>query len=322
MKRGRTIFAALFAVAMVTTACGGAGTGGTGATTAARPAVIVGSTNFYEQLTLGELYSQILEANGYTVTRKFNLGNREIVEPAIESGQIDIDAEYLATLLAFVDKDGAVAKPSTDPKATQTGLQKALDPKGLTVLDYAAATDQNGFVVTQATATSRNLKKISDLVPVAKDMVLGGPPECPQRPFCALGLKNTYGITFKDFKPLDTGGPLTITALDGKQIDIGLLFTSDPSIVAKNFVLLDDDKHLQLADNIAPVVRNALLNKDDGTLARLLDSIGAKLTQAELNDMNKQVAVDKADSKAVAAAWLKKQGLIKYPRTGPHSAAR
>src|SRR5213594_400394 len=307
MKRGRTIFAAVFAALVVATACGGAGTQGT----ANRPDVIIGSTNFYEQLTLGELYAQILEANGYKVTRKFNLGNREIVEPAIESGQIDIDAEDLATLLAFVDKDGKVAKPTTDPKETKTGLQKALDPKSLTVLDFAAATDQNGFVVTKATADSKSIKKISDLAPIANNLVLGGPPECPTRPFCALGLKNTYGITFKDFKPLDTGGPLTITALDGKQIDIGLLFTSDPSIVAKNFVLLDDDKHLQLADNIAPVVRKDLISKDDGTLKKLLNSISAKLTQAELNDMNKQVAVDKKDNKDVAAAWLKKQGLIK-----------
>src|SRR5437667_3810775 len=307
MKRGRTIFAAVFAALVVATACGGAGTQGT----ANRPDVIIGSTNFYEQITLGELYSQILEAKGDKVTRKFNLGNREIVEPAIESGQIDVDAEYLATLLAFVDKNGTIAKPTTHPKTTQIGLQKALDPKGLTVLDYAAATDQNGFVVTQATASSKSLKKLSDLAPIGNTLVLGGPPECPQRPFCQLGLKNTYGITFKDFKPLDSGGPLTIAALDGKQIDVGLLFTSDPSIVAKNFVLLDDDKHLQLADNIAPVVRNALLNKDDGTLARLLDSISSTLTQAELNDMNKQVAVTKADSKLVAAAWLKKQQLIK-----------
>jgi osmoprotectant transport system substrate-binding protein len=308
MKRGTTLIAAFLALSVVATACGGGGSGGG---TGTKPDVIVGSTNFYEQLTLGELYAQILEANGYKVTRKFNLGNREIVEPALESGQIDLDAEYLATLLAFIDKDGKIAKPTTDPKETQTGLQKALDPKGLTVLDYAAATDQNGFVVTKATADSKSLKKISDLAPVAKDMILGGPPECPQRPFCALGLKNTYGLTFKDFKPLDTGGPLTITALEGKQIDVGLLFTSDPSIVAKNFVLLDDDKHLQLADNIAPVVRNALLQKDDGTIKRLLNSISAKLSQGELNDMNKQVAVDKKDSKDVAAAWLKKQGLIK-----------
>jgi osmoprotectant transport system substrate-binding protein len=311
MKRGHALFGVFFAAALVATACGGAGTGGGGATTAARPAVIVGSTNFYEQITLGELYAQILEANGYKVTRKFNLGNREIVYPAIKSGQIDVVAEYLATLLAFVDKDGKIAKPTTDKTATASGLQKALDPEGLTVLDPADATDQNGFVVTKDTASSKNVKKISDLAPVAKDMILGGPPECPQRPFCLVGLKNTYGLTFKDFKPLDAGGPLTVAALEGKQIDVGLLFTSDPSIVAKSFVLLDDDKHLQLADNIAPVVRKDVLSKDDGTLKKLLNSISAKLTQTELNDMNKQVAVDKKDNKDVAAAWLKKQGLTK-----------
>src|SRR5213080_2998591 len=194
MKRGRTLIAALVAVAVVASACGSTGSGGsTGgtstasatatATAVARPDVIVGSTNFYEQITLGELYAQILEANGYKVTRKFNLGNREIVQPAIESGQIDIDAEYLATLLAFVDKNGTIAKPTTDPKTTQTGLQKALDPKQLTVLDFAAATDQNGFVITQATASSKNLKRLSDLAPIGNTLVLGGPPECPQRPF-------------------------------------------------------------------------------------------------------------------------------------------
>lgn len=310
MNLRRALFAAFIAVSLVVTACGGAGSGGA-SPGASKPDVVVGSTNFYEQITLGELYAQILEANGYKVTRKFNLGNREIVQPALQSGQIDVMAEYLATLLAFLDKDGAIAKPTTDKLTTATGLQKVLESKQLTVLDAADATDQNGFVVTRDTATTKNLKKISDLAPIAGTLVLGAPAECPQRPFCIIGLKNVYGITFKDFKPLDAGGPLTVAALEGKQIDVGLLFTSDPSIVAKNFVLLDDDKRLQLADNIAPVVRNALLQKDDGTLKRLLNSISAKLSQAELNDMNKQVGVDKADSKVVAAAWLKKQGLIK-----------
>src|SRR5256714_7019851 len=248
MKRARTLIAALVAVAAVATACGGAGGGGNTATAVTRPDVIVGSTNFYEQITLGELYSQVLEASGYKVTRKFNLGAREIVEPALESGQIDLDAEYLATLLAFVDKDGKIAKPTTDPKETQTGLQKVLDPKALTVLDYAQATDQNGFVVTKDTATSKNLKKLSDLAPIGNTLVLGGPPECPQRPFCALGLKNTYGIAFKDVKPLDTGGALTIAALEGKQIDVGLLFTSNPSSVSKSFQVLADNNDLHVAD--------------------------------------------------------------------------
>ena len=294
---------AVAVAALVASACGG------GSTSGPKPTVKVGSTNFYEQGILAEAYSQILEANGYTVERKFNLGNREIVEPALESGQIDVVAEYLATLLTFVDK---TAKASTDPKETQKTLQMAVGPKKLTVLDPAAATDQNGFVVTKDTAAKHNnLKKIGDLASVASQLVLGGPPECPQRPFCLLGLKGTYGLTFKDFKPLDAGGPLTVAALEGKQIDVGLLFTSDPTIVAKSFVLLEDDKHLQLSDNIAPVVRDDLLAKDDGTIKKLLNSIGAKLSQDELNGMNKQVAVDKMDPKDVAKAWLKKQGLIK-----------
>lgn len=303
---------ALVIAALVASACGGTSTGGGGTSPSpVRPTVKVGSTNFYEQGILGELYAQILENSGYTVERKFNLGNREIVEPALESGQIDLDAEYLATLLSFVDK---TAKPSTDPKETAKLLQTALSAKKLTVLDFAAATDQNGFVVTKDTASKYNLKKLSDVAANAQGLlVLGGPPECPSatRPFCKPGLEQTYGIKFKDFKPLDAGGPLTVTALDGKQIDIGLLFTSDPTIVAKGFVLLDDDKHLQLSDNIAPVVRDDLLAKDDGTIKKLLNSISAKLSQDELNGMNKLVSVDKKDPKDVAKDWLKKQGLIK-----------
>ena len=284
-------------------ACGGASSG-------PKPIVKVGSANFYEQGILAEAYAQILEANGYTVERKFNLGNRAIVLPALESGQIDLDAEYLATLLSFVDK---TAKASTDPKETARLLQIALRPKKLTALDYAAATDQNGWAVTKETAAKFNLKKVSDLAPVSSQLVLGGPPECtsPERLFCIIGLKNTYGITFKEFKPLDAGGPLTVAALEGKQIDVGLLFTSDPGIVAKGFVLLDDDKHLQLSDNIVPVVRDELLAKDDGTIKKLLNSISAKLSQDELNGMNKLVSVDKKDPKDVARDWLKKQGLVK-----------
>jgi len=305
-------------IGLVVAACGGgAGTASPTvatkaptATPVARPDVIVGSTNFYEQITLGELYSQILEANGYKVTRKFNLGNREIVQPALQSGQIQVLPEYLATLVSFLDK---TAKPTGDKAETAKILQDLLKPKSLTVLDAADATDQNGFVVTKETAQRLNLKKLSDLTPIAKDLTLGAPPECtaPTRLFCAIGLKDTYGITFKEIKPLDAGGPLTVAAVEGKQVDVGLLFTSDPSITAKGFVLLDDDKKLQRADNIAPVVRDDLLAKDNGDIKKLLNSVSAKLSQAELGDLNKQVSIDKKDSKDVASAWLKKQGLIK-----------
>jgi len=271
----------------------------------AKPTVTIGSTNFPEQLVLGELYAQVLESNGYKVNRQFNLGTREIVEPALESGKIDMDAEYLATLLVFVDKN---AKASTDPAQTSQALQTALTPKKLTVLQYAPAVDTNGFVVTKATAAKSNLKKLSDLAPVAPQMVLGGAPECPQRPFCLPGLQKTYGLKFKDFKPLDTGG--TVQALASNQVQVGELFTTDAQITAHNFVLLDDDKHLQLSDNVAPVIRTDVLTKAPD-IKNLINAIAPKLTTAELTGLNKQVGVDKKDPKEVAAAWLKANSLVK-----------
>ncbi|MFI5267713.1 MAG: glycine betaine ABC transporter substrate-binding protein [Chloroflexota bacterium] len=288
-------------------AASGAASAAASGAAGAKPTVTIGSTNFSEQLVLGELYAQVLESNGYKVNRQFNLGTREIVQPALESGKIDMDAEYLATLLVFVDKN---AKASTDPAETSKALQAALTPKKLTVLQYAPAVDTNGFAVTKATADKSNLKKLSDLAPVASQMVLGGAPECPQRPFCLPGLQQTYGLKFKDFKPLDTGGPITVQALDSNQVQVGELFTTDAQITAHNFVLLDDDKHLQLSDNVAPVIRTDVLTQAP-EIKTLIDAIAPKLTTAELTGLNKQVGVDKKEPKDVAAAWLKANGLVK-----------
>ncbi|HLZ30228.1 MAG TPA: ABC transporter substrate-binding protein [Chloroflexota bacterium] len=278
----------------------------------AKPTVKVGSFGFDESEVLQELYAGVLEANGYTIERHPRLGSREIVEPALESGQIDLVPEYLATIEAFLaGKAGTPSKATSDPAVTQTALQALLTPKNITVLDFAAnAIDTNGFVVTKATADKNKLAKMSDLQPVAGTMVLGGPPECPQRPFCLVGLMGTYKLQFKDFKPLDAGGPLTVTALDSGDIDIGLLFTTDPNILLKNYVLLADDMHLQLADNIAPVVSNKILTAGADSKT-LLNSVTAKLTTADLTDLDKQVGIDHKDAKTVAVAYLKSKSLIK-----------
>ena len=143
---------------------------------------------------------------------------------------------------------------------------------------------------------------------LASTLVLGGPPECPQRPFCAVGLEKTYGLTFKEFKPLDAGGPITVEAVKNGQVDVGLLFTSDPAIAANGFVLLADDKQLQLADNLVPVLRQAVLDATPA-VADLLNGWMAKLTQEALTDLNKQVAVDQNDPKDVVEAWLGANGL-------------
>jgi osmoprotectant transport system substrate-binding protein len=219
--------------------------------------------------------------------------------------------EYLATAEAFLaGKASTQSKATSDPAATQKALQDLLTPKNITALDFAQAIDTNGFVVTKATADKNKLAKMSDLQPVAGQLVLGGPPECPQRPFCLVGLMQTYGLNFKDFKPLDAGGPLTVAALDSGDIDVGLLFTTDPNITLKGYTLLDDDKHLQLADNIAPIVRNDILQRG-ADLRTLANSVTSKLTTADLTDMNKQVGIDHKDAKDVAKAYLQSKGLVR-----------
>ena len=274
----------------------------------AKPTVTVGSTNFPEQVVLAELYGQVLEASGYRVDRRLNLGNREIVYPALERGDINLYPEYLATLLAFVTKGDT---KEADPATAQQKLQEALKPKGISVLDFAPAVDTNAFAVTRETAEKYKLSKMSDLAPVADQLVLGGPPECPQRPFCQPGIEQVYGAKFKDFKPLDPGGPLTVAALEGKQVDVALLFSSDAVIAQKDFVVLEDDKKLQAADNVAPVVRDDLLSQAPADFKTLLNGVSAKLTTEELTGLNKQVGVDRMEPRDVAGAWLKAKGLVK-----------
>ena len=279
----------------------------TGAGTLRKPTVRVGSTNFTEQIILAELYANALEANGYRVGRKLRLGNREVVEPALENGEIDLYGEYLASAESFLARE--TSKASTDPGATQQALQNLLKPRGVTVLDYAPAVDQNGLVVTRTTATLFNLVRTSDLIPVSQRLVLGGPPECPVRPFCLAGLERVYGVKFKDFKPLDPSGPMTVTALLTNQIDVAVMFTTDARIAENSLVLLEDDRSLQLADNIAPLVRNALLNRAPPDLRGSINAVSAKLTTAELTSLAKAVDIDRTDPRDAAMAWLKAKRL-------------
>ncbi|GIW11540.1 MAG: glycine/betaine ABC transporter substrate-binding protein [Dehalococcoidia bacterium] len=277
----------------------------------ALPTIRIGSTNFAEQLVVAELYAQVLEQAGYKVERRYNLGSREIVAPALESGQIDLYPEYLATYVIYLTKDPNKGTP--DAAQTYAALQEALKAKNITALQYAPAIDSNGFVVTRAFADRNGLKRVSDLQKLNGQLVLGGPPECPQRPLCLQGLERLYGLRFKEFKALDAGGPLTVAALEGNQIDVAVLFTSDAVIAVKGFVLLEDDKKLQPADNLVPVVRNDFLSKvpNQDQFKKLLNDVSAKLTTEELTQLNKQVGVDKKEPKDVAVAWLKSKGLLK-----------
>ena len=144
---------------------------------------------------------------------------------------------------------------------------------------------------------------------LASTFILGGPPECPERPFCLLGLEDTYGLEFKEFRPLDSGGPITVEALANDEVQVALLFTTDPTIVARDFVILEDDLGLQRADNLIPVV-NAEILTDNPELAELLDGVSAALTQDVLVELNRQSTEDHLDPQAIAASFLAAQGLL------------
>ncbi len=297
----RALLSSILGLSLVASACGSAG----GGSPSSKGTITVGGFNFPESSILTYIYGGALKGDGFTVNYKPNLGNREIVAPALQRGDIDLYPGYTATdLESFWGKaDNAIA--STDPKQTVDKLNTYLKAKSLIALDPSPANDQNAFAVTKGTADKYSLKKMSDLAPVAKDMILGGPPECPTRDFCEVGLKKVYGLTFKDFKALDPGGPLTIAALERGDIQIGLVFSSDGTVASKGFVVLDDDKHLQKADDVVPIGRQKVLTSD---ATSVLNDVSKKLTTNDLLQMNKKASVDKADPQELATSWLKSHG--------------
>lgn len=289
----------LVAASFLLTACGGSTSTSTGG--ASKGTITVAGFNFSESSILANIYGKALAKKGWTVKYKLNLGAREVVEPALEKGDIDLYPGYAATETVFLK---GTATP--DATATVTTLNGLLKSKGLLATTPSAAQDENGFVMTQAGAAKfGNPKTLSDLKAQNGKLVMGGPPECPTRPFCEKGLQDKYGLQFKDFKALDAGGPLTKAALDQGAIDLGLVFTSDGAIKAKNYVLLKDDQGLQNADNITAIVRTATVNSD---AQAVLNDVSSKLTTADLADLNKQVDIDKSDPDQVAQTWLSSNG--------------
>lgn len=299
--RIRAVGATVVALALIASACGD--DDASGGVPADGPTITVGSTNFGEQLIVGEIYAQAMEAAGYPVERSFNLGSRAVVNPALKSGEIDLLVEYTGTLLTF---EGGTS--STDSQATYDSLVETIADSGLTATDYAPAQDKNGIVVTAAFASDNGVSKTSDLAALNGTLVFGGPPECPNREFCMIGLTDVYGLDFAEFKPLDVGGPLTVAALEGGEIDVALLFTSDGVIAAKGFVLLEDDMNLQPAENIVPVLRQDVVDAYGQELTDLLDSVSAKLTTAELSELNKRYGLDAEDPDVLAKDWLAANG--------------
>jgi osmoprotectant transport system substrate-binding protein len=272
-----------------------------GVASAQTKSLTVGSKDFSGAQAISQAYGQALENKGYDITFKDNLGATEIVYKALQNGDLDGYADYQGTLLQYL---GGTA--TGDTATTYKALQAKLAGSNIVVTKPAPAVDVNGFYVTKATAKKYKLSKVSDLKKVASKLTFGGPPECETRDLC-LGTveQSKYGLNFSDVKKLDTGGPITVQALEDGDIDVALLFTGS-SVIPKDAVLLTDDKGLQPADN--PVF---LISKDKATAATMktLNAVSAKLTTAAYNKMSLDISENKEDPSDVAAAFLKKNGL-------------
>jgi osmoprotectant transport system substrate-binding protein len=264
--------------------------------------VVIGSANFPENELLAEIYALALEKKGVKVTTKLNIGAREVYYPQVEKGTISIIPEYNGTLLT-VEVDKTSSAKTTDQ--VNAALAAKL-PSTLTVLNSAPAQDSDSITVTSATAAKYHLKSIADLKPHASSIVLGGPPEFKTRSDGISGLKSTYGLTFKSFDPLDTSGPITLSALTSGKVQAADVFTTTPQIVSDKLVSLADPKFNFAAQNVIPLVYKPALTP---TISSTLNALDAKLTTSALLQMDNAVITEKANYTTVAQGFLSSVGM-------------
>lgn len=305
--RNRILIAVTAALMMVVTAaCGGGGdpTRSEGSQ-APSDTVVVGSANFPESELLAEMYAAALEAKGVKVDKKLNIGARELYLKALEDGSIDLLPEYNGALLAALAEDG-VPEGVTSPEQVNAELQQVL-PEGTVTLAQSAAEDKDVLTVTAVTAEQFSLQRVSDLQGKAEQMTLAGGPEFAERHQGVKGLEEVYGLKFKEFKPLDSGGPLTLGALLQGDVQVANLFSTDPAVVENQLVALEDDKQLFTSQNVLPLVREA---KADERVRQALDAVSAELTTEDLLRLNEQVQVEKRPAAQVAKDYLTEKGLV------------
>jgi osmoprotectant transport system substrate-binding protein len=270
--------------------------------------IVVASFDFPESVLLAELYAGILEERDFPVTRLFNLGSRETVDPALFQGHVDFVPEYLGTALTFTTLGRST--PASNTKAMVRRLATALRPNGVSVIEPARAQNQNGIVVTRETASRYGLDSISDLRDEAARLVFGGPPECPERPLCLPGLEERYRLNFRRFLPLDVSGQATVTALETGEVDVALLFTTDPDIIAHDFVVLEDDRDLQPAENVVPIVRSDVLDRYGDAFSNAVLEVTSRLTTSHLRELNRKIELQGLPPGKVAQEWLTGEGVV------------
>lgn len=237
---------------------------------------------------LAEVYAPALRRAGFPVTVSSGIGTREIVEPALEQGHVDLVIDYLGTALNFVSLGEQEA--DRDSAAAYQALQTTLAARGIGTLGFARAQDQNGFAVTARFASLHGLTKISDLAGLSSSLVFGGPPECPDRRYCLPGLQRAYGLKFRTFVPIQTR-LATATALTNGEIDIGLLETTDARLADGQLRLLADDRGLQPPENHVPLVRTAVLRAHGARLSAALAPVTVHSTCPTTSEPHRRLTV-------------------------------
>ena len=284
-------------VLLVLTACGGSPEP---ASDAPASTVRFASYDFQENQILVEVYAEAARRAGIPVSVQHGIGTREVVSPALQQGVVDVVIDYLGTALTFAEP--TAQGESRDPAEMQAALSRALGERGVLVLDAAAAEDQNGFAVTTQFSAENGVAKLSDLADLAPSLTFGGPPECPDRPFCLEGLEQVYGLEFGEVLFMPSRGA-TVEALQSGQIDVGLLETTDARLAVAPIRLLIDDRGLQPPENVVPLVREATLDRFGEELRTALNEASARLTTNDLRQLNRAVEIDGETAEEAAQGW-------------------
>jgi osmoprotectant transport system substrate-binding protein len=275
-------------------ACGDDSGGGGGG-----ESITVVAANFPENNILAQLYGQALANDDFDVSIEEDFGARPAILDALENGDADMTPEYAGALLNELEGPDTA---TGDEDQTVSDLDSALADQGLVAFDPSPAQDVDALAVTQETADQYDLQTYSDLAEVADELTFGAPPECEEFAACIPGLRDTYGIEFGEFVPLEAGPPI-VEALNNGDIDVGRVFSTDPV----DFVILEDDMGLNPVQNIIPVAREEF---DTDAVADTVNEVSAALTTDDLRDMVSQVVVDKEDPADVAQQFLEDQGII------------
>lgn len=271
------------------------------ATPAAGATLTIGSQQYYSNEIIAELYAQALEAKGYTVNRQYQIGQREVYLPEVEAGKIDLFPEYSGNLLQYYD-----AKTTAKSGEEVVAALKTVLPSGLRPLTPAAATDQDSYNVTAEFAAQHGLASLEDLAKVSGPIKVAANSEFETRPYGPKGLKSFYGVDVQVVPVEDSGGPLTVKALQDGTVQAADIYSADPAIATNKFVTLSDPKNMILPQNVVPIVSA----KVDAASAAIIDKVSAALSAADLVNLNARSVTEQATSAVIAKDWLTQKGLL------------